>query len=1433
MSSRRLSSERQPRSSLYLDDDDNNSQTSQTSDTSSVDLESTTTAALDPLLTAIDELEGRIVNCLDDFKLHPGVKSDPSSDSIHAELRETLRPVLEIAAHVGPVTARSKWKNHRPSLDAAIEEVYKRLNSDLILPVLLESAQSDLIPAKRAAALTFFHNLYAEYKASGSYLDYAEAGPGSSTAMNATFSGALYGTMDKNVMPLTRAILKQRTLLKAEKNLELLRYWVEGATACNVPGAFSDLTADGSIASRAIISASAVIRPALRHVSEKIASADDAGALRLFIPVMRMIGGVLRRLFTTQTSLLDINNNNSMNKNASASADAVISSCIKLVEIVILCFSTKEQSGTQTGRRGGRQQLSSSEDFGLDDFPMGHPIITRQALEEIGEDAFTILRGLTIIGGQVKVDSGVMRDVMLGIGLDSNGSGSPTAQIVAILKPAALSYLEVESTIGQNIAENNPFPKVERSNLETDFELSQKSYALTINAVSMLARNRPTFFKDSATCLARRSMDPPTIETSRNLTKAGVLTVQSHLKASCLTLLRNALSVTTRASDILHSALSSDKGGMKIQANKALNMAKHLAHLKTAGRAERNRAKVYYEWDQSKDEEMEDSSRKRKAAGNDALERMRMAKLARGLGQGIQLPTSMVDSCELILLNLSNIPSNRAAVTAREKLQTDQKRKKKMNLDYFVDAIMTNGASLVSDESRWYGRDGGDAWMMDIVSLVSEDENEDMTVKGEKKSEPTPITFTLDTSTLDAAKIVMTDKSTDESKLYRSQCDIAAADAFQRILTRSREARDKSVADFGNTIAARMAWSLKGVKPLRELKDLNDSVLEGIANRSRKEKDDHKSGGTDLKSFTKEFPLVSSCLTFDLETSPAEGNSTSIDPTFSLSNRILHEAYGNDISSESESQYGKSLELYISTVLQSCEKADNKPNDNTRKKLASVAAASLPQHLAYLPSITPKSLELTSSLCDIDSIMKKAVEASRKSSNQNLAASASAHAAKAAAEKRAKGALLALRDAAVLRTRMDVRQSAVNCAVGIAAGRLPASESVEDMARRLVINVLYTKAPDLAEKVVSSATDELERAATYAKENQEKIRKANKVANNKRSIDQRVNSLTQSDEEKAAIEFVKKPVNMFIAICIRKPELIATLMTISSREGVDVLNKAVRNVMPVLTRPLAKKYGAARIALQVADMVDETKNSLLLSFLDNLAPSDGELPTQDLINACNEIQSNRASNDGKIDARFIVPVVSGMKRHDLVDKLPEFVAADDVVFKAALRRMSERLVRHAGVFSEDSEREGMTLCEQMVFLHRMDFAAAGLKQKRYLDAINICLQDHEVFTDRIILAALDHMSRTFLSGENLPLAYMRTIILTYSKHESLHPWICNELLPRLIEGKIYTDRRQWEGWMRTAKMLENTGDAGISSLSAIEQLPQEQYRLYRDKYPIR
>lgn len=988
--------------------------------------------------------------------------------------------------------------------------------------------------------------------------------------------------------------------------------------------------------------------------------------------------------------------------------------------------------------------------------------------------------------------------------------------------------------------------RIDRPNLDFDFLLSPKSYALSINAVAAIATNRPVFFKEGATCLVRRAVDPPVADEGNMgiLPKNAVLAIQAQLKASCLTLLRNALSVQTQSADLLHKCLA-EKCDMQIQAEKALKMAQQTNALKTAGRAARNRANMFYEWDTSVDGGggggSEQRSTKRQRETDDALAKMRAARASRGLGHGIQLPTSMVDSIELILANLKHLPAKRPASSSSTKRKTGaSSTTPPVLLDFVIDAVMTNGASLAQEEGRWYSRDGGNAWTAHP--------------DGTYELAPKLLLAATGTTTTEAPKAKKSkkeDDTQDQLKMYQMQCQTAAAEALGRIVTNGMTSRSGTLTDLANRVAARLAWTLQQVPPPAQLQPAQDMALDTIQSAKKRLGEQGESATYSMDQLAASFPLVTSCLALEATSTlnfaaAADGRDAS-----SLSNAILTEAYAQDCQYDDDdeeeekkdeewaSKYKASLNVYASSVLHSSERANTKPTDNDRKRVATSLASKMQTEFGILPLMTSSALKLVSAMCDLDDIAKKAAEAARKQSQQSIATSAALHAAKQAAEKRATAALLVLRDAAFQRTHPESRKSAVQTAVALASGHFHASPSCEDKALKLVMNVLYARSNDLANAVVEAAIAELKVASNYAVENYSKIMKANQEAAGKENANEHTPKgpfAPDSEEEKAAMDKVRKPALLFMALCIRRPEIIKTLFEFSSVPKADVLSKAVRQQMSKLARAVGTKHGAAEIALKVADMASHAETPLLLALLDNLAPlGEKGVPPQEFIDACFEIQEKKKAGETK-DARFLIPVVSAMLRKDLIEKLPEFVDADDSIFMAALVKMSDRLGRQTLLFRDEPEPEtpslkGMTGCEQLVFLHKLDFQAAGLPQKRYLDAIRICLDKDEIFTDSLVMSALDHMSGVFLTGEEkLPLAFMRTIILVCSKHESLHSWICHTLLPRLVEGKIYEDRRQWEGWMRCAKILESTSGSGVSSADAINQLPPEQLALYKARY---
>jgi symplekin len=438
-----------------------------------------------------------------------------------------------------------------------------------------------------------------------------------------------------------------------------------------------------------------------------------------------------------------------------------------------------------------------------------------------------------------------------------------------------------------------------------DFYLSQKSYSISVNAIQLLATKRPLFFKEAATCLARRTMHPPE-DTEGNLTKSAIVGIRTHLRSSCLTLLRHILSVTSGCSEILVKALS--QCGMEAQAERALDASRKQLNLMQGGRAARTRAQIFYEWDTSADLSR---AKKRQRDTDDAEARVRAAKLARGLGSGIQLPTSMSDACELVLLNLKHLPSSRPPVPS------SVQRSQHVNLDLVVDAVMSNGAALSIDENHWYDRDGGHAWTI---------EEGEMDEDGQKE-------------------LIFLCKTTDEKETtkFAEQSRIAASKAFSRILASTSSNRSEVAANLGQKIAARLAWMLQDTNP------------------------------DDNADFAPRNPLISSCLEYDLN--PPSGSELKTKAAAELSGRVLNEMYVSSLALEEENvppkkYYEECLDYYVSSVVD----ANNITTNNEKKRSANLAALALPHQLLTSPSLTAASLTSVASFCDIEEISKKAAK---------------------------------------------------------------------------------------------------------------------------------------------------------------------------------------------------------------------------------------------------------------------------------------------------------------------------------------------------------------------------------------------------------------------------------------------------------------------------
>lgn len=194
---------------------------------------------------------------------------------------------------------------------------------------------------------------------SGSYLDATSTGLAAGPYGEGQKGGS---AANAQIPPQMRPLINRRKQRTSVRRAELLRYWVEASAHCTSPGNFTDARSDGAVASRAILSASAALRPSLKHVADRISSADDAGATRLYKPLARMIAGVLRRLLVQDDSK-GMDGDDDGSGRPSPEVDALRSASVKFLEIVVACFSTRAQPGgaSAAGKKRGAGTGSVSQ----------------------------------------------------------------------------------------------------------------------------------------------------------------------------------------------------------------------------------------------------------------------------------------------------------------------------------------------------------------------------------------------------------------------------------------------------------------------------------------------------------------------------------------------------------------------------------------------------------------------------------------------------------------------------------------------------------------------------------------------------------------------------------------------------------------------------------------------------------------------------------------------------------------------------------------------------------------------------------------------------------------------------------------------------------------------------------------------------------------
>lgn len=196
--------------------------------------------------------------------------------------------------------------------------------------------------------------------------------------------------------------------------------------------------------------------------------------------------------------------------------------------------------------------------------------------------------------------------------------------------------------------------------------------------------------------------------------------------------------------------------------------------------------------------------------------------------------------------------------------------------------------------------------------------------------------------------------------------------------------------------------------------------------------------------------------------------------------------------------------------------------------------------------------------------------------------------------------------------------------------------------------------------------------------------------------------------------------------------------------------------------------------------------------------TDRQAPTSQLVSIVRDLHQTKVS-----DVRILIPVLSGLSKHEIVQALPKFLKLNPMVVKEFFNRL-------LGIGAEFANQEmPITPTEVLVALHTVDPTKCDLKCT--VKATSICMAEKEIYTQEVLAACLQQM--TDLTPT--PTLLMRTVIQSFTMYPKLSLFVVN-LLQRLILKQVWKQKVIWDGFLKCCQRLKP------HSLSVLIQLPHPQ-----------
>jgi len=206
--------------------------------------------------------------------------------------------------------------------------------------------------------------------------------------------------------------------------------------------------------------------------------------------------------------------------------------------------------------------------------------------------------------------------------------------------------------------------------------------------------------------------------------------------------------------------------------------------------------------------------------------------------------------------------------------------------------------------------------------------------------------------------------------------------------------------------------------------------------------------------------------------------------------------------------------------------------------------------------------------------------------------------------------------------------------------------------------------------------------------------------------------------------------------------------------------------------------------------------------------TDKNPPTLELVQKVKDLYNKRVS-----DVRFLIPVLNGLTKAEIVDVLPKLISQTPNVVKEVFNRL-------LGSFQSESTvaiNPPLSPSELLVSLHTIE---AKSDVKAIMKAINICFGEKEIYTQEVLAVVIQQL----MDVVPLPTLFMRTVIQSLGMCPRLVGFVMN-ILAKLIGKQVWKYPKVWQGFIKCCQMTKP------QSFPVLLQLPHSQLEVILEASP--